>query len=84
MICRQFNITNVFIIFRTMDNMKDLTEKLKETKTNSSEAELLAEDSLASIDARADLIKKSTVTAKKLLDDSTSIKLCKTCTLITQ
>ena len=64
-----------------MDNMKDLTEKLKETKTNSSEAELLAEDSLASIDARADLIKKSTVTAKKLLDDSTSIKLCKTCTL---
>ena len=49
--------------------MKDLTEKLKETVTNSTDAELLAEDALASIDARADDIKKSIVTAKTLLDD---------------
>lgn len=54
--------------------MKDLTEKLKETVTNSTDAELLAEDALASIDARADDIKKSIVTAKTLLDDSATIK----------
>jgi seryl-tRNA synthetase len=54
--------------------MTDLTEKLKETVQNATDAETVAHDALASIDARAEVIKNSMVTARTLLDDNAEIK----------
>ncbi len=57
-----------------LDSMRDLSEKLKETVQNATDAETVAVDALASIDARAEVIKESIGTAKRLLDDSSTIK----------
>ena len=54
--------------------MKDLTEKLKETVQNATDAETVAHDALASIDARAQVIKDSMETARRQMDDSAAIK----------
>ena len=43
-------------ITRGMDNMKEVTDVLKETMRYADDAETLAHDALQSIDARADLI----------------------------
>lgn len=67
-------LRNVFDAFRDLDNMKDLTEKLKETVQNATDAETVAHDALASIDARAQGIKDNMSTARKLQDDSAEIK----------
>lgn len=54
--------------------MRDLTERLKETVQNATDAETVAHDALASIDARAQVIKNSMSTARQLQDDSADIK----------
>ena len=55
--------------------MKDLSEDLKQTEELSTDAETVAHDALASIDARHQVIKDSIVTGRTLLDDNTAIKM---------
>merc|ERR1719319_1322675 len=55
--------------------MKDLSEDLKQTEELSTDAERVAHDALASIDARHQVIKDSIVTGRTLLDDNTAIKM---------
>ncbi len=64
----------VEIISRKLDAMPDLTEKLKETVINATDAETVAHDALASIDARAEVIKNDMKTARGLMDDDAEIQ----------
>merc|ERR1712008_300313 len=60
---------------KALDAMKDLSEDLKQTEELSTDAETVAHDALASIDARHQVIKDSIVTGRTLLDDNTAIKM---------
>ena len=55
--------------------MKDLTEKLKETVENATDAETAAIDVLSTINYRAKQIKDSRVIAQQMLDDTDDIKV---------
>ena len=54
--------------------MKDLTEKLKQTVQNATDAETVAHDALGSIDLRAELIRNAMNESKKLSDASAEMK----------
>ena len=60
--------------FRALDGMKDLTEKLKQTVQNATDAETVAHDALGSIDLRAELIRNAMNESKKLSDASAEMK----------
>ena len=61
-------------ITRGMDNLKEVTDVLKDTMQKADDAETLAHDALQSIDARADLITRNMAGAKKIQDDSADLK----------
>ena len=61
--------------FRALDGMKDLTEKLKQTVQNATDAETIAHDALGSIDLRAELIQAAMNKSNQLSDSSAEMKL---------
>jgi hypothetical protein len=55
--------------------VENLGDTLKSTLTNAEDAETLATDALASIDARANEIKKNMKSARKLQDNHEEMKV---------
>ena len=55
--------------------MKDLTEKLKQTVQNATDAETVAHDALDSIDLRAEAINAAMNKSNQLSDSSAEMKL---------
>ena len=55
----------LLIIVKALDEMKDLSENLKETEELSTDAQTVAHDALASIDARHQVIKDSIEIGKR-------------------
>ncbi len=59
---------------RSLEGLTEITETLKETAIQANDAETIAHDALASIDARADEITQSMAGARRLQDDHSEMK----------
>ena len=63
-----------FFSCRGLDNLKEVTEELKDTVDEAEDAGTIAHDALASINARADEITLNMDKARQLQDDHADMK----------